>query len=99
MNEPNDADAALAALAAEYRTATGCDNDYATQVLALAALGAELDDAGKLPPLVALLALPQTFPPAMVLTALACLTKLAQTPNGRELLFAVGMRIAKESGL
>jgi hypothetical protein len=94
-----DDEGAVAALLADYMATTGCDEDYATEVLAMATAGAGLGTADALPRLVATLATPETFPAPMVVTVLAGLTKLFETPNGRELLFYVGMRTARRCGV
>jgi hypothetical protein len=77
--------------------ATGCDEDHAEHVLAMAGVGASLT-LERLPKLVEVL-VSDTFPAHMVVITLAGLKELAKSEPGRELLFHVGMVQAERTGL
>jgi len=86
-------------LIADYMEATGCDEDHAMWVLAMALSGAELTTADHLPKLVPMLVVGTGMPAAMVVTVLAGLHELDKCDAGRELKFFVGMATAKRAGI
>jgi hypothetical protein len=77
--------------------ATGCDEDHAEHVLAMAGVGAGLT-LEQLPKQVEVL-VSDDFPAHMVVITLAGLKQLGLSEPGRELLFHVGMLQAERTGL
>lgn len=87
----------LETLSETYRGASGCTRDEAATMLAEVCLYWRCPVA-KLPRLVATLAVGK-LTPLHVLVWLQVTAYLEQEPNGRELLFAAGLRVADRFGI